>query len=165
MMQTRKNTMSVAQMKSPWLFIPIPDVLHFFSHPHSAEGRSMDYFPTTSLFPFIDQPLHFTIEFFDFAYTPNPGPDCATTFFLNHKGRNMRGTAECRGACQWMHLQLHDVDDLNTMLHACAMGYHPQSSIGRTCTAVRRLISSHGIHSQAMFTVSCNADVHTECLK
>ena len=43
----------------------------------------MDYFPTTSLFPFIDQPLHFTIEFFDFAYTPNPGPDCATTFFFS----------------------------------------------------------------------------------
>ena len=96
---------------------------------------------------------------------PIPDRTAPRLFFLNHKGRNMRGTAECRGACQWMHLQLHDVDDLNTMLHACAMGYHPQSSIARTCTAVRRLISSHGIHSQAMFTVSCNADVHTECLK
>ena len=83
--------MSVAQMKSPWLFIPIPDVLHFFSHPHSAEGRSMDYFPTTSLFPFIDQPLHFTIEFFDFAYTPNPGPDCATTFFSQPQGEEDAG--------------------------------------------------------------------------
>ena len=65
----------------------------FFSHPHSAEGRSMDYFPTTStsLFPFIDQPLHFTIEFFDFAYTPNPGPDCATTFFSQPQGEEDAG--------------------------------------------------------------------------